>query len=294
MKKILVTGQDSYIGESVDRWLSHSSDYMIHTIDMRDSVWREHDFSKYDVVFHVAGIAHADVGHVSEERKQFYYKINTELAIETASKAKSAGVTQFIFMSSMIIYGESAPIGKQKIITRDTQPKPANFYGDSKLQADIGVRELETKDFKVVVLRPPMIYGKGSRGNYRMLAKMARVIPIFPNIKNKRSMLHIDNLCEFIKLMIDNEESGIFFPQNETYTRTSEMVQNIARVNKKKILLTSVFNWGVYLCAHIPGKIGKIINKVFGNSVYDLSISKYDKGDYRIHDFEGTIQATEK
>ena len=200
MKNVLITGANSYIGVSFEKYAAeHYSDQLsISAIDMLDGVWREKDFSIFDIVYHVAGIAHADVGNVSDELKAKYYSVNTDLAIETAKKAKAEGVKQFVFMSSAIVYGDSAPYGKIKRITKNTEPSPANFYGDSKWQADKGVRELAESSFMVSVLRPPMIYGKGSKGNYSTLAKMAKKLPIFPDIQNERSMLYIENLCEFL------------------------------------------------------------------------------------------------
>ena len=294
MKKIVITGANSYIGTAVERWLlNHDNQYLVDTVDMIDGSWREKDFSKYDVVYHVAGIAHADVGKVSEETKQFYYQINTDLAVETAKKARQEGVKQFIFMSSMIIYGESGGFGKTKMITRDTVPSPANFYGDSKWQADKKIQELESANFKVVIVRPPMIYGKGSKGNYPTLAKMAKKLPFFPKVQNQRSMLHIDNLCEFIRLMIENEETGIFFPQNKEYSETSQLVQLIAESTGNKIVLTSLLNPFVYLASCVPGKIGGLVNKAFGNLTYDKEMSVYEKGTYQLGDLEESIRKTE-
>jgi len=184
-EKILITGANSYIGTSFEKYVkeNYGSEFQVETVDMIDGSWRDKDFSGFDVVFHVAGIAHADVGNVSEEVKKKYYAVNTDLSIETAKKAKADGVSQFVFMSSAIVYGDSAPAGKEKRITRDTEPQPANFYGDSKWQADKGVRELEDENFTVTVLRPPMIYGKGSKGNYPTLAKLAKKLPLFPDIR---------------------------------------------------------------------------------------------------------------
>lgn len=269
MKKILITGANSYIGTSFETYMKEYKDYKIDTLDMQNPNWKEYDFSPYDVVFHVAGIAHADVGHVSEERKQLYYKVNTELTIETAKVAKIAGVKQFIYMSSIIVYGESAPMGKKKVITKDTIPSPANFYGDSKLQADLGLQPLSNEGFKVCILRPPMIYGPGSKGNYPLLAKLAKKLPIFPDIQNERSMLFIGNLCWFIKKCIDENQEGIFFPQNQEYVRTSDMVKEIAKANNKKIYITKLLNPFVYLASHIPGKISGMCNKAFGNLIYE-------------------------
>ena len=253
MKYILITGANSYIGTSVEAWLmKHSNEYTIDTIDMIDGTWKDFDFSKYDVIFHVAGIAHADVEHVSEERKQLYYTVNTDLAYNVAAKAKNEHVKQFIFMSSMIVYSGC----KETHITKDIEPKPLNFYGDSKWQAELKIRTLEDSSFKVVILRPPMIYGKGSKGNYPQLAKIATKLPIFPKVENTRSMLHIDNLCEFIKQMIDNEETGIFFPQNDQYSNTSEMVKLIAHIRNTNMVLIPGCSWMIKMLGCIPGKIG--------------------------------------
>lgn len=288
-KNILITGANSYIGMSVEAWLNRSPEaYHVDTLDMIGDEWRNCDFSKYDVVYHVAGIAHADVGNVSAEQKQLYYKVNTDLAVEVAETAKKSGVKQFIFMSSMIVYSGC----KEKIITADTQPEPLNFYGDSKWQADQKIRALTDEYFKVVVLRPPMIYGKGSKGNYPTLAKLASKLPVFPEVKNKRSMLYIDNLCHFTKLMIDNEESGIFFPQNGEYTNTSEMVHMIAAVKGHTIVMLPYMTLFVKLMEMIPGKAGALAQKAFGDSAYDMHMSDY-KEDYRVRTLSESIHLTE-
>ncbi|CAH2257946.1 MULTISPECIES: NAD-dependent epimerase/dehydratase family protein [Enterococcus] len=278
MKKILITGANSYIGTSFKKWMAQFQDeYQIDTLSVRGDVWREHDFSEYDTVFHVAGIAHADVSKVSEETKQLYYAVNRDLAIETAKRYKqdlSGKNGQFIYMSSIIIYGEETNINKKRVITPDTKPNPSNFYGDSKLQAEIGLQPLDDDTFHVAILRPPMIYGPGSKGNYQQLVKLANKLPIFPDVKNERSMLHIDKLSEFVKERIDAQDSGVFFPQNDQYVRTSHMVRDIAQANGKKIYLFSYMNWAIRLLGYVPGKIGRLTNKAFGNLVYEKSKSR--------------------
>lgn len=284
MKKILITGANSYIGVSVENWLmKEPSKYKVDTVDVKDGSWQEKDFSQYNVVFHVAGIA-----HVSSDPKMeaMYYKVNRDLTVEAAKKAKAEGVKQFVFMSSIIVYGDSS--SSKRVVDRDTVPTPSNFYGNSKLQAEEGIKDLEDDNFKIVVVRPPMIYGKGSKGNYPRLAKMAQKIPVFPDIDNERSMLHIDNLCEFIKVIIDNEEAGLFFPQNKEYVKTSEMVRLIAEVHGKKIWMTKIFNPILRLIFGIG-----VVNKVFGNLVYEKSMSDYDKANYRIRDLKQSIIKTE-
>ncbi|MEH2957648.1 NAD-dependent epimerase/dehydratase family protein [Candidatus Merdisoma sp. JLR.KK006] len=295
MKRVLITGANSYIGLSFDNYAKehYGSELSIETVDMIDGSWRKKDFSIYDVLYHVAGIAHADVGNVSDEVKAKYYAINTDLAIETAKKAKEEGVRQFIFMSSAIVYGDSAPYGKTKRITAETEPQPANFYGDSKWQADKGVRELAEGDFIVTVLRPPMIYGKNSKGNYPTLARMAKKFPIFPDVENERSMLYIENLCEFLCQVMLREEGGVYWPQNETYTRTSEMVKIIAEVSGHKIAVSKVWNWMVSLAFLFPGKLRGLANKAFGNLTYDQNISKYSF-EYCVADLRTSIKRTER
>lgn len=278
MKKILITGANSYIGTSFKQWMTQFQDeYQIDTLSVRSDAWRERDFSEYDTIFHVAGIAHADVSKVSEETKQLYYAVNRDLAIETAKKYKqdlSGKNGQFIYMSSIIIYGEETNINKKRIITPDTKPNPSNFYGDSKLQAEIGLQPLDDDTFHVAILRPPMIYGPGSKGNYQQLVKLANKLPIFPDVKNERSMLHIDKLSVFVKERIDAQDSGVFFPQNDQYVRTSHMVRDIAQENGKKIYLFSYMNWAIRLLGYVPGKIGRLTNKAFGNLVYDIKNNK--------------------
>ena len=114
MKKILITGANSYIGTSFEKWVSRYPDkYSVDTIDMEDNNWKEKSFKGYDVVFHVAGIA-----HIKETRKnaELYYKVNRDLAFNVAQKAKNDGIKQFVFLSSMSVYGiENGVIDKKKL-----------------------------------------------------------------------------------------------------------------------------------------------------------------------------------
>lgn len=290
MKRILITGADSYIGTSVEAYLGqYTGAYQVDTLDMMNGAWREASFLGYDSVFHVAGIAHSDHGKISAEKQALYYAVNTDLTIETAKKAKEAGVRQFIFMSSAIVYGNSAPVGRQKLITADTSVAPANCYGDSKLRAENGLLAMQDAGFRVVILRPPMIYGKGSRGNYPLLSRFAQKLPFFPAVKNERSMLYIENFCEFVRLMIDNCESGIFFPQNAEYSNTSEMVKQIAAVHGKRVHLVHGFGWALRLLSHFTAAV----NKAFGNLTYEQSMSQYPT-EYRLYSVAESIRRTEE
>ena len=288
-KRVLVTGVNSYIGNAFRSYMEqYPEEAVVDGISVRNDAWKTLDFSGYDCVFDVAGIAHADTGHVSEEVKKRYYAVNCDLTVALAQKAKEEGVRQFIFMSSAIVYGDSAPIGFQRMITRDTPPAPADFYGDSKLQAEKGILPLADDHFKIAVLRPPMIYGKGSKGNYPVLSKMAQKLPVFPKVENCRSMLYIGNLVEFVRLVIKNEESGFFFPQNGQYSNTSQLVQMIAEAHGKHIILVGGCTVPLRLLSQATG----LVNKAFGSLAYDMSMSEY-KENYRRFSLEESIRLTE-
>src|SRR5690625_295313 len=285
MKHILITGVNSYVGNSLADWLAKwPQKYHVEKISLRDTLWKERDFSSYDVVVHVAGIAHVSTDPKMEE---LYYRVNRDLTIEVAKKAKKENVKQFIFMSSIIVYGKKST--ENGVINERTVPIPDNFYGKSKLEAEEKLNEIKSEDFKIAIIRPPMIYGKNSKGNYPKLARLARMTPIFPNYPNKRSMLHIDNLSEFLRLIIDHEDHGLFFPQNKEYVQTSEMVRLISEVHGKKIYLTKLFN---FIFNTLRDTV-EIVNKIFGNLVYDQSLSRYIE-DYCVNDLKKSIELTER
>lgn len=296
MKRILITGANSYIGTSVERYLLEYNAkmgrelYHIDTLSLRNLAWEQYDFSSYDTIFHVAGIAHADIGHVSEETKKQYYEVNCDLAVKTAEKAKREGVTQFIYMSSVIVYGESAPVGGKKHITAETKPAPANFYGDSKWQAEQQLRTIESGQFSVAVLRPPMIYGRNSKGNFKMLLSLAQKTPVFPSISNERSMLYIENLAEFVRLLIDSQKGGLFFPQNAEYVTTAQMVKAIGEADGKNITLLGMLNPFVRLAAKMPGKIGGMANKAFGTLTIDQGLSVREIDGYQKYDLMESVK----
>ena len=260
-KRILITGINSYVGNSFANFCV--KDFYIDKISLKNDDWKDLDFSKYDSILHVAGIAHTSK---NPKLKDLYYKINTNLTYEIASKAKKAGVTQFIFMSSIIIYGDSASIGQQKIITKDIYPKPDDFYGDSKLKAEQKLESLISDNFKIAIIRPPMIYGENSKGNYPKLVKLAKYAFIFPDIKNQRSVLHIDKLSDELKNIILNENKGVFLPQDDEYFCTSQFIKRYRKeILGKRTYLTKIFNPVIKLMAK---KIG-FVNKVFGSLVYE-------------------------
>ena len=272
MKRILITGAGSYIGTKVQKWLDAAFDgseklFMVDAVDTIDNHWKQADFSNYDVVYNVAGIAHVKAAKGDEP---LYYAVNRDMVIEIAKTAKAAGVKQFIHVSSMIVYKEVKTLaGKQ--IHKDTMPEPNGFYGDSKLQGEEGIRALADESFKVCIMRPPMIYGPGCKGNFPKLMWLSQKTPVFPAWHNRRSMLYIDNLCEFVKQLILHEVDGTVYPQNAEYSDTVEIVRHFVKANGKKIWITKLLNPIIWLF----GNHVRALGKMFSDSTYDMEMSRY-------------------
>lgn len=261
MKKILITGAKSYIGTSFEKYINENypEDYIVDTIDMLDGSWREKSFAGYDSVFHVAGIAHQKE---TKRNSKMYYAVNRDLAIETAEKSKFEGVKQFIFLSSMSVYGMDTGI-----ITRNTVPNPISNYGKSKLEAEHKISTLVDKNFKVCILRPPMVYGKECKGNFTKIKRLVEKSPIFPYVRNERSMVYIDNLSAFVKMCVDKKMFGIFYPQNEDYVSTMDLVRGISAGINKKIYFEYISGIVILLIRpFIP-----MLRKAFSTLVYDIN-----------------------
>ena len=257
MKSILITGEKSFVGNSISEYLGREPEkYSTTAISLRDGTWREMDFSRFDCVYHVAGLAHSDTRAVTAEEKQKYYAVNTDLTAEIAQKAKADGVKQFIFMSSAIVYG---------------------VFDSENL---IGYVWAYEHPFREEVRR---------KGNFPILEKLAMKLPVFPKVENKRSMLYIGNLAEFVRLMIENEESGVFWPCNKEWSNTSELVQMIAACHGKNTILIPGFSWALKALSHVSG----YVDKAFGNLTFEENLGDY-KEDYRLYSLEKSIEETER
>ena len=286
MKRVLITGAGSCVGICFQKWMSQWPErYYIETLDMKNENWKQFDFSSFDSVYHVAGIAHVTLDSSMED---LFYRVNRDLTIETASVAKNAGVKQFIFMSSGIIYGDSSDVGKPFVITKETKPNPANFYGMSKLQAEEGIRKLEDDNFKVAIIRSPALYGLGMKSHYNNLSEYGKKYHVFPNIKNQRSMLYNKNLAEFVRLLIDNEDSGMFWPQNKEYTSTTGIIKDVSIEHGRKMFLIPCPKF----MAQLGARFVPALRKAFGNFTYDIQLSQYKK-EYRLYSYEESIHEIE-
>ncbi|OHD14857.1 MAG: hypothetical protein A2Z96_08040 [Spirochaetes bacterium GWB1_48_6] len=282
MKTILIFGEASYIGQSFCYYLKTNLDYTFSFKSSKTLEWQSADFSNLDVILHVAGLAHVSTDPSMEN---LYYEVNRDLPIAVARKAKAEGVKHFVFLSSMIVYGDDLPIGQESVITGATLPAPANFYGKSKLQAEEGLLALQDDSFAVSIIRLPMVYGEGCKGNFPKLVSLARKLPVFPALDNHRSMIYIGNLCAFLKMVIDTKMTGILFPQNTEYVSTLDIVRHAARLSGRKIFFTRIFN---PLLITISQKAG-VLRKLFGSKVYSRSLSP-DLESYNVYTFEQSME----
>ncbi|WP_208560217.1 NAD-dependent epimerase/dehydratase family protein [Marinilactibacillus kalidii] len=280
--KILITGEKSYIGNSFKKYLEefYNERYEIDKISLRNSNWQVKDFSKYDAILHVAGIVHAKSNAVDDS---LYYAVNRDLTYQLAKKAKQEKVKQFIFLSTMSVYGVD-----NGTIYEDTIPSPVTLYGKSKLEAEKLLKSLSTSQFVITIVRPPMVYGKGCGGNYKKLSKISSFVPVFPKYTNSRSMIFIENLVELIRILAEDQFEGVYCPQNEEYVNTSNMVELIAKENGRKIKLTNKVNFLIKLAL----KRVNLVNKIFGTLVYDKNLSTYNKP-YNLVSFEESISKAE-
>lgn len=282
MKKILVVGEHSYIGVSFQKYVQNKQYDMVVTLTgAKNEAWKHMDFTEYDAILHVAAIVHKKE---TPDMEPLYQKVNTDFPIELAKKAKEGGVKNFIFLSTMAVYGkQSSPISV------DSPTEPVTMYGKSKLAAEMELKKLADSNFTVIVLRPPMVYGADCPGNYKRLAKLAYKLPVFPKIKNQRSMIYIENLCECICQQIFTSETqyDMICPQNAEYVNTTELVKEIRRAHGKGVLIVPFPQVLIRLCA---AKIS-MAEKVFGDCYYEKSKCCMD---YQRWNFADSVRKTEE
>ena len=277
MKKILISGAGSYIGISLERFLSRwPEQYQVDTLDVIGERWKSADITGYDAVFHVAGIAHQKE---TAENRHLYFEVNRDLAVEMARKAKSAGIPHFIFMSTMSVYGRESGV-----ITPATQPDPKNGYGQSKLEAEEAMHAMEDQHFRVAVLRPPMVYGKSCRGNFQTMKKLVEKSPVFPAVKNQRSMISIDNLCSFVRLAVDEQLCGTFFPQNREPVSTTAMARIIADTLGRRVWFSRLAGIAVQALAAVY----PTARKAFSSLTYE-GCEQHDFR-YCVEDFASSVR----
>lgn len=286
----MLVGKGGYIGGKFTEYINKNyPDWKLDAVDSINKKWLDADFSGYDAVYNVSGLAHANARQGTEEQ---YYAVNGQLPIDVASKAKEEGVPLFIQMSSMVVYGDMSGLGKEKIIYADTIPEEPTIYGKSKMMAERGLHDLIDDKFQIAILRPPLIYSENARDNFPRLVNFAKKMPVFPKLKNQQSMIYVDNLCELVHLIIENQKGGIYYPQQEVYIETSKIVKDIADTVGNKMWQTKIFN----PILKILSKSEKLafIHKAFGSITYDMDLSNHFDGKYRVVSYPQSIERIAK
>lgn len=289
MKKVLIIGKNSYIAKSFVQCNMESSKLVVEAVSASNGEWKEKKFEGYDSVLFLAGKVHQKE---REENRREYDAINCDLAIEVAQKAKRSRVKQFIYMSTAAVYGKAGQEAGNIVIDENTPLEPNTYYGKSKRKAEISLLKLEEEckldenEMRVCIVRPPMVYGKQCPGNFMRLYQLALKTPIFPMLHNQRSMISVDNLCEFLYQVIEQNKRGIYHPQDSSYMETSKLVGYMRKANGKGILYVRVLNPLILLAMK---RIGTV-EKVFGNYVYEKRISEYEGIEYQVVDMRGILK----
>lgn len=259
--KILITGKNSFIGSY---FKNNSPQFKVSEVDLLTNKPDEIDFTHSEVVFHVAAIVHQDKAIPDST----YFEVNSDLAFNVAQKAKQDGVKQFVFMSTVKVYGENSKL--ENPWTEDVVCHPSDAYGKSKLDAEKRLMELNDKNFVVSIIRTPVVYGAGVKGNIQKIAsfiKKQKFIP-FNGINNKRAMVYIGNLIALIQEVIKQQKAGIFLAGDGAILSTSEFVKHlIAATDTKKyfIIFPGIFQKMIQLIRP------NIYNRLFGSQVIDNS-----------------------
>lgn len=232
MKKLLITGSNGFVGSYFIN--KYKSIYDIRTFSFLKDDINTLDCCGLDVVFHLSALVHQMGGASAEE----YEKVNVTQTLDLAKKAKESGVKHFIFMSTVKVYGEETNVK----YTEETPCTPEDEYGKSKLKAEKLLLELKNENFKVSIIRTPIIYGYGVKANIQNLIKLVNKISILPfgKIENKRSMVYIGNLCHLVDEVITQQKSGIFLASDDEPLSTSKLIKLISKNLNKKIYLIKV------------------------------------------------------
>lgn len=285
--KILLTGTTGYIATRLEKWLTKKSNqFELRRVSVRSFSNSFQIPEATDVLIHTAALVHKKELTYTEKD---YFDVNCFLTLQLAQKAKNAGVKHFIFLSTMAVYGVDGLNGCTTEIVESTPLDPTTMYGTSKLAAERELMKLSDENYVISIIRPPMVYGPSCPGNYELLSKIAKKMPIFPLVQNKRSMIFIDNLTEFMWQLIINRDGGIFHPQDREYIQTSDMVKEIANVHGRKVLMNRLS--GSLLMMMFRKK--SIVLKVFGNLTYSKQLSQYRDNSYQVTGFNEAIRISE-
>ncbi len=216
MKTIAVTGSTGFVGKRL--MVYNSEKFHLQPINLRDTPVNAINLLDVDVVLHLAGKAH----QMEPIDDKVYFDVNYELTKQLADKALLQGIKQFIYISSTKVYGDDI----NEMLDEHSPCLPVDAYGASKLKAEQYLQSLQSDNFKIAIIRPPLVYGPGVKGNMIRLLQLAdKNFPLpFGKIDNARSMVFIDNLVELINTIIDKEATGVFIAGDDLPVSTSRLL----------------------------------------------------------------------
>lgn len=231
MKKLLITGSNGFVGSYFIN--KYKNKYNIKAFSFLKDDFKSLDCSDVDVVFHLSALVHQMGGASASE----YERVNVTQTLELAKKAKDSGVKHFVFMSTVAVYGIETGV-----MSEESDCNPLTEYGKSKLKGEFELQKLEDENFKVSIIRPPIVYGKNAPGNMRSLVNLVNKVSILPfgNIQNKRSMVYIGNLCHLVDVVIEQQKAGVFLASDDEPLSTSKLIELIAKNLNKKIYLIKI------------------------------------------------------
>lgn len=264
MPKILITGANSFVGTNFRRYSKFKD---IEEISLLEHLPDNLDFENFDVVLHLAAIVHQSK-KISEEK---YMIVNRDLCLQVARNAKESNIKQFVFLSTCKVYGNTG--SGNDINNEDTYCFPDDSYGRSKYEAETGLRKLEDDNFKVSIIRTPVIYGEGVKANMLSILKLVEKSPILPfkGIKNRRSFTYIENLVGFIDAVVDKNASGTFIAENDEALSTTELVTLLAKYLDRKLY---VFRLPVFVLKLVSILTPSIYDRLYGSSEFDNTRTK--------------------
>ncbi|WP_375724531.1 NAD-dependent epimerase/dehydratase family protein [Arcobacter sp. KX21116] len=232
MKELLITGSSGFIGNYFIN--KYKNKYNIKTFSFLKDDINSLDCNGIDIVFHLSALVHQMGGSSASE----YKRVNVTQTLNIAQKAKESGIKQFVFMSTVKVYGEETT----RKYTENTICSPKDEYGKSKFTAELELRKLEDENFKVSIIRTPIVYGYGVKANIKSLVNLTNKVPVLPfgKIENKRSMVYIGNLCHLVDEVIKQQKSGIFLASDDEPLSTTRLIELIAKNLDKKICLIKI------------------------------------------------------
>lgn len=284
MGSVLIIGKNSYIGNHIEKWLT-AKGHIVDQLDVLNNEWKTFDYSSYDAIVHVAGIVHQP----NCQDWDLYKRVNTDMPIAIATMAKNQGVKQYVFFSTMGVYG----VGKKlcpNVVDANTPLHAEGMYGKSKLMAEEGLNALQDESFNIAIVRPPSVYGKGCRGGYISgFTSIAQKLPVIPRAYEnaKQSFIYIDNLSELVCQLVERKLHGVFCPQDDKAVSANELLEAISKGLGLKYHSSRLLGYLLQAVSFIP-----LVNKAYGGVEYAKELSSIKGVDYVVVPFEEGMRRT--